>query len=285
MLEFYPYRLVPYKGLRNPISISKVLDDGYDFGVARRYDGKKDSILKELCLNSGYYVFRDPDAVLTSIYGEIAGLSMMIMGECTNLDDLKYEQKKNAHASWDGKSHSPFSFLGKVSKAKEHFVIVYPVSCLHGQPIEYEKFFSNDTEFSNNKVYIKDDVAEKYLKKFSRKTRYPMKSGQLRVVHVPTMLNYWHVELQLLPASLFEKDMIRNVKYKENRKPENYTDKDLMVRFVWKTYLTQNFTVMENPCKDFPTDYSIDSEISSRTIDFNKCLVRSIYSLIPGIVK
>lgn len=285
MFGIYPYRLVPYRGLQNPIAISNVIDAGYEFGVARRYNGNWKEVLIELFPGSGIFVFRDPDYVLASVYEEIAGFSMTLMCQYTYLSDLCYEQKKTARADWDGKTHSPFKYLRSVDVAEDHFIVVYSATSLHGQPIEYKKIFNDKNAFVANTKFLQDEVTDTVLKNFNKRTQYPMKNGQLNLIHVPTMLNYWHVELELLPASLLKKDKIRNVKYKADRKPEVYNDKDLMVRFIWKTYLSQNFSVMENPYEDFPVKYSIDTETTDNTRKLNKQLAKFMFSFTPGIVK
>lgn len=281
----YPYRLVPYRGLQMPISISNVIENRCSFGVARRYDGDIKDSLKELMPNSGIYVFIDPESVMESVYEEIAGFSMTIMSERSKIDDLKYEQKSEAKEDWDKKTHLPFCYINKVTVAKNFFVLVYDVSNLNEQPIQYGKKFASLQDYETNIEFIKKDIPDAILKNFSRNISYPMHDGQLRVVHKPTMLNYWHVELELLPATLLESDKIRNVRFKKNKKPENYSDKDLMVRFVWKTYLNQNFSVNENLYGEFPIDYTIDSNIGDITRNCNRIATKVLFECTPAIVK
>lgn len=114
----YPYRLVPYRGLQMPISISNVIENRCSFGVARRYDGDIKDSLKELMPNSGIYVFIDPESVMESVYEEIAGFSMTIMSERSKIDDLKYEQKSEAKEDWDKKLIFPFVILTKLQLLK-----------------------------------------------------------------------------------------------------------------------------------------------------------------------
>ena len=279
---FYPYRLVPYKGLKRKMDLSAIIDNGEDFAVARRFDGKAEDLLVEL--SPEYHVFRNTDDTLEALYKEIPQLSMTIIGAMTGFDDMKYIQHDHAKEDWDGTTHQITDFINSVSIANEYFCVVYRASAVHRQPVEYEKRFDSKDDFKKNLGFINSSISgneQILLNNFSSKKRYPMQNGRLELVHRPTMLNYWHVELMVLPASLLEEDRLKNVKFKKDRSPQQYNDKDLMVRFVWKTYLCQNFDVMTNCVGEFPMEYSYDTNISEEERQRNAEAVRVMYSTKP----
>lgn len=282
--EIYPYTLVPYKGLIRKMDFSAIIDNGEDFSVARRFDGKAEDFLVEL--SPEYYVFRNTDDTLETLYKEIPQLSMTIMGAMTGFDDMKYIQHDNARVDWDGTTHQVTDFINSVSIVNEYFCVVYRASAVHRQPVEYEKRFESKEDFMKNMRFINLSMSDNeriILNNFQNKTRYPMQNGRLELVHRPTMLNYWHVELMVLPASLREEDRLRNVKYKKDRNPQEYNAKELMVRFVWKTYLCQNFDLMTNRVGNFPMEYSFDKNVSDEERLRNAESIRIMYSTTPII--
>lgn len=266
------------------MDFSTIIDDGNDFAVARRFNGKAEDIVVEL--SPEYHVFRNTDDTLETLYTEIPQLSMTIMGAMTSFDDMKYIQHDNARMDWDGTTHQVTDFINSVSVANEYFCVVYHASSVHRQPVEYEKRFETKEDFMKNMRFINFSMSDNeriILNNFQKKTRYPMQNGRLELVHRPTMLNYWHVELMVLPASLLEKDKLKNVEFKKDRNPQQYNDKELMVRFVWKTYLSQNFDVMTNNVGEFPMKYSYDTNVSDEERLKNAESVRMMFSTTPII--
>lgn len=186
----YPYRLVPYAGLQRKIDFSVVIDDGNDFAVARRFDGRKEDALKQL--STDYYVFRNPEDCLEDLYKEIPQLSMTIMGAMSTCDDMKFIQHGNAKIEWDGCTHNVSEYINQVSTTEDYFCVYYRASLLHRQPVKYEKRFGNLEDFKNNINHLSPEERNEsvLLKNFSSANRYPMKDGRLELDHKPTMLNY-----------------------------------------------------------------------------------------------
>ena len=282
--KFYPYRLLPFTGYTQSVSIDEILNNGVDFAVARRVEGDKDKILKEMY--KGYYVIRDPDILMQNIFSQIPSLSLTILGTGAQFEDMGYLQKENAKADWDGKTHLPFRYLTKVSICKEYFSLVYRVSSIHKKPIEYgRKFNSKDSLIENLKYVDSTNDAETILKSFTKKSTYKMLPGQIQVEHRPTMLNYWHSELKLLPASLLDKERVKNVKFKKDKPVQNYNDKELMVLYIWRTYLSMGFEVNKNPLEDISDSHFRDGSINYGQFILNKWMSRIFYGIIPLYIK
>lgn len=303
-LGIYPYKLVPYEGLIRSIDFESIFNEGDDFFIARRISGKPEDLVKYL--SSEDVIFKDEESILIDIFSEIQSLSMTIMGGGAVSTDMKFEQKGEAKEDWKGKTLYPFSFKGLVNTTENYFTIVYKAESLHNQPIRYQQKFEKKTDFEKNinNIEHNEENANILLKNFKKSNQYEMSPGQLQVKHKPTNLNYWHAELNLLPSDLL--DPIKNTKLcdylkklkqkKENPSSVSHADlseakeklnyKQQMCLFVWKTYLSTNFSVYDESFNkknnvSFPKRLIVDKRIIKIKRIINKYRVMCSYKIIP----
>lgn len=155
-------------------------------------------------------VFRDGNFRINTFlrepmrYGEVAGLSLNLLGGYFTESHLKYVQKDKAASYWkEGTSVEVNDLIGDVSVEESRIPIYLPLLKLHNLQIPFEK-----------------NIGQKQLKKLppglaveiEEKDNYRVEAT-LKVKHAPTNANFWHVEFELSDLTRDSEDkVVKNIK-------------------------------------------------------------------------
>lgn len=130
----------------------------------------------------------------------VAGMSMSLLGGGFKGEKhICYRQKNTGAKEWDGVTilndeeiRDCYDFIPDACP------IYFSLKEIHKVRIPYKRQFDKQRDF-NNVLVVKSAVNA-----WEKGSTYDVE-GELSVVHKPTMMNYWHVELQI--SAVADKDM------------------------------------------------------------------------------
>lgn len=276
-MKRYPSFMVPYVGLIKRVEVDSLLQHG-DFSVARRVD-RSFSTEDIKILSDGSGIVKQDSSLLSDFFESIPNMSLTMLRQEFPISSAKYNLKmKPRDDDWNGRIVRPWSYRKKAIKVRDCFLMIYKANSLHGKPSKHQARFENIKDAQNKQDYyegLKDAIV---TNNFGKKKFYKG-TGRIFLKHSPTVLNYWHYELELDKS---EGGTIKGVKYNPKENPEQMNLKQSFVNFVWETYFCKHFWVDMNPCEsDIPMACFLDSRVPDyrrRMNDrFNKCL----FSIVP----
>ena len=150
-------------------------------------------------------VFKDGDFRINTFlrepkgYGEVAGLSLNLLGGHFTETHLKYVQKGEAAFYWkEGTAVAIKGLIGHISVEEGRIPIYLPLLKLHNLQIPFEK-----------------NIMSKQLKKLppglavetEEEGSYQVKAT-LKIKHAPTNANFWHVEFELSDETRDSEDKV-----------------------------------------------------------------------------
>lgn len=183
----YPKELLPQSGFRISMPIDEMAGS-IPLTVVRRSNVKIDypaiSSLPENCITSD----------------EVPGMSMSLLGGGFKGEKhICYRQKNTGAKEWDGVTLlNDEEICDGYDFIPDAFPIYFSLKEIHKVRIPYKRQFDKQDDF-NNFFVVKSAVNA------WEKGRGYRVEGEITVAHKPTMMNYWHVELQI--SAVAGKDM------------------------------------------------------------------------------
>ena len=202
---YYPYSLVPYKGLKLQMSMEQVLTRHEGLVLGRRMSGNK-TWMDDMPAD----VKRFPDDVLSQLVDQIAGLSMNMLTTHSLPHYLRYRQTGSACSSWQGQQADIKKHMGSIYLENDVYVLQFKASSLHNRTFPYQAKLSGQEAYD---VALRANAILGNTKRFSKSEEYTL-SARVRLLHRPTQMNYWHVELHAeMPCG---GDYLKKTKSKSN---------------------------------------------------------------------
>ncbi|WP_207533628.1 hypothetical protein [Desertivirga arenae] len=132
---------------------------------------------------------------------DIPDMSMNLLGGLYKKEHLKYRTDKKASSPWNGKIKVAIKdFTNNISLLKEFSALFIPASVLHRVSIPFEAVDKKE----NKQAYKGFPFEKKYEGDRIKK------NGECLVRHDPTVLNYWHVVLDVINP--FNGEPLKNAK-------------------------------------------------------------------------
>ena len=186
--KVYPRAVLPHSVYKPLIDTQKLIEQVSGLLVARRLDDEWDNCVEK---KDGAFFFR------LNALGEIKHLSQMsldLLGACYNpLKHQRYRTIGKGSSVWDKKT---IYWLAPLSS----FYYWRKPCC----SVAIDAYRLNNIKFPYMKTLNKqqhDELVGKgiNIEKFSSKKEYKLE-GELRLDHIPTLLNYWHMQADSRPA-------------------------------------------------------------------------------------
>lgn len=176
----YPYSILPKPRFFSKINFDDLIKVD-DYLIGRRSGKSVEDTFDEF----GYV---RTDAIVEQ-RGQMANLSMNLLGGKFCAGHIKYNPKAKGANEWNGKDYIPF--LSKRLLDYDTFKIWAPIY------LSIRKFHNQDIPFTTRN----DKMGEKFIKAFKGTPISDPPNlklfGKMKIVHKPTNLNYWHIELHL----------------------------------------------------------------------------------------
>lgn len=212
----YPKDIVPQPQYVIKIDIDNLLDKIGDFLICRRLNGSLDDNIIE---------FNGRKKLTIEALGDIINLSTNMLGAKFRTDKhLMYSPKGDATNDWDGKPVDLSKYNESYTIVENYSFVTYKGKGLHNHDFPYWKALSKDDIKKAESLGI--DLGK--LNELSE----AQFTGKIRLEHKPTMLNYWHVVMDLYPQDSEDPLVDKKARWKKN-----------MARFVLEKILTIDFEI------------------------------------------
>lgn len=161
--------------------------------------------------------FREEDGVKRlsedCITDEVFNYSMNLLGNVFNVDEhLQIRQTGIGRKDWDGVTMLSDEDALKNSEDVPAFPIYFMVKDLQNVKIPYTKVIEKQSEYDELQK-TSNALGRKIAEQTWEKGKPMHLEGLLRVNHIPTNLNYWHVTLDIYPPDKTEPIMKGNSKW------------------------------------------------------------------------
>jgi len=213
-LELYPNEITPQPSWKRGILANDIIARCSGALIGRRIDGKRQDLVDS---SLGEDLEQLSEKALP--IQRIPNLSTSLLGGCFLIEYFKFKTKSAGSYPWtEGSRIEEFLTEQNYEVMKDYFVVGWELSRLNERYIPYERKFNKEKEYNNFKSslinnrndYILLEEWEK-LPLNQNKTRCVELTGQIRVNHAPTNLNYWHFVVDQYPLP-DENEPIKNVK-------------------------------------------------------------------------
>lgn len=185
----YPLQILPHTDYLLPIVIDAVIAEGHGNVLVQRRSDCPELIAFE----DGQ---RDSSKVTSHAFVNIAEMSMNLMGGLFKSERAYWSQKKPAHDNWDGKEVDPAKYLVSCEPTDPDAPLFYfKIASLHGLDFPHPRRGQKPKDMELYSVV--NAVIEQFTGKDGKSFKGFKTNGKLFVNHVPTMMNYWHIQLEL----------------------------------------------------------------------------------------
>ena len=215
----YPIEIIPQPGYIVPFPLEKLREKEHDYLVCYRITGSVDDNLEEGSFNGGRVLKK-------SCFSHLAHMSMNLYGGLFKPEHVCFAQKKTASDIWDGKS--PI----KLKDYEGLFPVIDGAT-----PIFYRASKLSVKGLTINMTFDNKDMYNSLLALYPAKTFPPYQKGirvdavtDVKIVHMPTNLNYWHLQLEVYPKG--SEDELKNEKSWRLRIFEHIRDNRLISKFL-----------------------------------------------------
>lgn len=214
----YPKEIIPNVKYVIQINIDKLINE-MDFYICRRLKG---------CLDENTIVFNGKKRLRLDAIENIINMSTNLLGAKFDANKhIQFSPTGEARNDWDGRKIEFPHYSESFQIIANCSYVAYKGRKLHNIPFPYLKNLSN-YEKKKAKVLGID------LGKINASNEYQC-MGTIRLAHKPTMLNYWHVVMDLYPQDSNDPISDKSSRWKKN-----------MVSFVLEKILTVDFEVNPN---------------------------------------
>lgn len=176
----YPRELLPTPQYVVKIDIDDLLGKVSDFLICRRIEGS---------LEENTVQFNGKTRLKVEALGKIPNLSTNLLGAKFKANKhIAFSPTGDARCDWDGKNIDLAKFKDSFQIIKNYTYVVYRGNFLHNVSIPYRKELNKDDK---NKLAIIGINLDNFVAK-----EVELK-GTIKLEHKPTMLNYWHIVMDL----------------------------------------------------------------------------------------
>ena len=221
----YPKEILPTSKYVIKIDIDDLLGKVGDFLICRRIEG----LLEENMVG-----FNGKVRLKVEALGKIPNLSTNLLGAKFQANKhIAFSPSGDARCDWDGRKIDFAKFKDSFHIVENCTYVAYHGNNLHNIPVPYKKNLNKDDKNKlarlgiNLDNFIKDGEAEMM--------------GTIKLEHKPTMLNYWHIVMDLYPYASCDPIKKDGAAWQEN-----------MVKFVVQKILTVNFEVAPEHIPSIP---------------------------------
>ena len=182
----YPSDIIPQSGFKLSIDIDGLLNAQSDILFSRRID--KDVLDCEYF--GGKIMVESED-----ITDDYKNLSLNLLGGLfENEKHLHFRQMKPGTDAWDGKDVDMEKYSTCFEIKRPCFPIYLKAIDLHNQKFPYRRHIGKLKDYND----IQNNIIDRTLDVFHGEDDYTFE-GTVKIVHSPTMLNYWHFEVKGVP--------------------------------------------------------------------------------------
>lgn len=224
----YPIDILPHQNLIRKIDVLNLNSQQENIVIIRRsaFETEEDTFDELGILKDGALYTRE---------GEIEGLSLNLLGGNFSEKDIKWRQIGSAMQDWTGDTID----LNKIPKEElieldSEKICAIPLSLKSVLEIEvpYNKSFVNDKKMVDKEIakstYNEHEVIEtENVNSKKIKTDTFHYKGSVSVEHVPTISNYWHVQMDLTEDSAKQVKLVKIKSFKpsEDSNEQHHTTK------------------------------------------------------------
>lgn len=189
----YPKRILPKREYVRRIDVDDLKEKCQQALLARRLDGGENHfhyIGGRKILNEGV------------INEDVLNWSTNLLGGEFKTEDVCWRQKNEGSKEWNDETVDLCNYGGCYELTISADCVFITISCLHKTIIPYKrKFGSRDDlrQYAENTSDITKDVVEQWNAKDELDCR-----ASIIVGHSPTMLNYWHMTIDITPKDFAE---------------------------------------------------------------------------------
>ena len=227
----YPEEIIPKPNFIKPFPLDELTKDDSDYHVCFRIDGELDAFTE-----AG--TFNGKKKLMKKCFPHMPHLSMNLHGGLFKPEHVKFVQKKPGCDEWDGES---------IIELKEF------VKCVEEKPEAIPVFFNSKLicqKGIRTLVSFKNKDSYKAMKAIFHNIKFPdyqdgievELSTDIKIVHVPTNLNYWHLQMEVYPA-LLDKELSKDEPEWRRLIFENIRDN--IFRWHYQDQPTLHYTIPE----------------------------------------
>lgn len=210
----YPKEILPSTKYVIKIDIDDLFGKVNDFIICRRIEGS---------LEDNTVTFNGKVRLKVEALGKILNLSTNLLGAKFRADKhIAFSPTNDARKDWDGNDIKYSAFKDSFRIIENCTYVCYHGSNLHNISVPYRKKLNKEDKRKlaslgiNLDKFVKEDEAEL--------------TGTIKLEHKPTMLNYWHIVMDIYPHA--SSNPIYN---------DDAAWKEKMVNFVVQEILTVKF--------------------------------------------
>lgn len=190
-MEAYPEEIIPRHFFKKKLNLDYIRQRYGDFYVCRRMESPMENYVSDLV--DGTRILDVEECLGANFFR----MSMNLMGASYNESHLRYHITKEASADWSGAQVSAEDFPEEMRKNEGvGYPLYYSSKSLHRRIFPHSHQGVKKDQHSSMAKYITEIALDKIK-------QYPIDISvhyELFVNHVPTNLNYWHVQLEVKPA-------------------------------------------------------------------------------------
>ena len=215
-LSNYPKDIIPKPQFVIKIDIDNLINKIGDFIICRRLNGKLEDNLID---------FNGRKRLKIEALGDIINLSTNLLGAKFKTDEhLMFAPKGDGRDDWNGEVVDLSKYKDSYTIVQNFSFVTYKGVHLHNRAFPYCKTLSKDDIKKADSLGI--DVGK--LNELSE----AQFSGAIYLEHKPTMLNYWHIVMDLYPQGSDTPIVDKKAKWKKN-----------MAKFVLEQILIIDFEI------------------------------------------
>lgn len=228
----YPEEMIPQPGYIIPFPFEVLIEQNGDYLLNYRISGSVEE-------NCEIGTFGGKRKLKRECFSHVVHMSMNLHGGMFRPEYVRYVQKKPGSDSWDGQSKICLEdYVNVISEEENATPIFYEATKLCVRKLSTYLVFNNNDSYKAMKSVFPDCEFPKYQPGVTV-TVYT----DIKIEHVPTILNYWHVQMEVYPQSNDEK--LKDARTWRERVFNNIRDSILCYRYMEKPNM----------------DYSIDKDI------------------------
>lgn len=187
----YPEDIIPQPNFVKPFPLDELTKDNCDYHVCFRIDGFLDDYTEAGAFNGKRKLMR-------KCFPHMPHLSMNLYGGLFKPEHVKFVQKKPGCDEWDGERIINIKdFLGCIEEKPEAVPVFFDSKVIRQQGIQTKVTFRNKDSYKAMKNVFSNVEFPEYHE--------GVEVGlftDIKIVHVPTNLNYWHLQMEVYPACL-----------------------------------------------------------------------------------
>lgn len=187
----YPEEIIPQPDFVKPFPLEDLKKNDSDYHVCLRIEGNLVDYTEE-------GVFNGKRKLMRKCFPHMPHLSMNLHGGLFKPEYVRFVQKRPGCDEWDGSRIIDINDFIQCIEEKPDAVPVFYCSKVIGQSgISTSVTFNNKDSYKAMKAIFKNvDFPE-----YQDGVRVKLKTD-IRIVHTPTNLNYWHLQMEVYPATL-----------------------------------------------------------------------------------